>query len=158
MQPNQRLDAIAEHASLLLRDAGASRRSAAYADLCAKRQIEIREQELRAHVVRRSVRRIDCIAGAAALLIAIGCFGALPVRFGYFFLASIPFAGVLISASTKSIAAAFQRLPVERIKSPDEDRKSRRALHPLHRGVQDTFFSGRKASNAILAGTAMRSK
>jgi hypothetical protein len=116
LQPNQHLDAIARHAKLLRSDASASQRSAAYADLCATREIEIREQELRAYVVRRSVKRIDCIAGVAALLILGGCFFALPTRFAYFFLASIGFAGALISANSKSIAAAFQHLPNERSK------------------------------------------
>lgn len=108
--PNQPVDlvglnAIAAHADLHERD-DAARRSRAYADLCGARQIEVREQELRAYVVRHSVRRIDCVAGVVVLMIGLGCFGIAPMHSGYLFAPSMAFAALVVVASTRSIATA----------------------------------------------------
>jgi hypothetical protein len=99
------LDAIAAHANLRERD-DAALRSAAYADLCAMREIEFREQELRSYVVRSSVRRIDLVAGVVLLMIGVGCFGIGPIRFGYLIAPLLGFAALLVAASTRSIITA----------------------------------------------------
>jgi hypothetical protein len=101
------LDAIAAHRDLHERD-DAARRSAAYADLCARREIETREQELRAYVVRHSVRLIDCLAAVVVLTIVAGCFGIAPLHSGSLLAPSIAFAALLVAASARSISTALR--------------------------------------------------
>jgi hypothetical protein len=42
-----------------------------FADICAKRQIEIQDQELRSFVVKHSVVRIHCVVAFALTLIGL---------------------------------------------------------------------------------------
>jgi hypothetical protein len=78
-----------------------------HADACAKRKIEIQDQELRAFVVKHSVVRIHLLFGFAAVLLVSLLLG--PVHRATSddsFATFMVFAGLVIVASTRNIAGA----------------------------------------------------
>ena len=103
-------DAIAAHAHSLERHSGGAYESQVYADVCARREIEIRDQELRSFVVRRSLLQSHFVVGFAMILAVIALLGPPRIRFGPDVLAAfITFAGFVIAGSTSSIKTAVDR-------------------------------------------------
>jgi len=73
--------------------------------------MDIREQELRAYVVRHSVIRIDCVAGLLILMSSVSYFGIAPVDLFHLPAPLMIFAGLVVAASTRSIGRAVSRWP-----------------------------------------------
>jgi hypothetical protein len=81
--------------------------SGLYAEVCARRQIEIRDQELRAFVVKQSVIRIHCVVAFALTLIAAELFGLFRAQGSVDALAAfIAIASLAIATSTRTIGRA----------------------------------------------------
>jgi hypothetical protein len=83
-----------------------------HAEVCARRQIEIRDQELRSFVVKQSVIRIHCVVAFALTLIAAELSGLLRAHgSGNALAAFIAIASLVIATSTRTIgrAVAHQR-------------------------------------------------
>jgi hypothetical protein len=97
-------DAISVHARSLQDIEGKTSLVSMHAEVCAKRQIEIKDQELREFVVKHSVMRIHCMLVLAMILIAMELFG--PVRADAL-AAFVAVASLVIATSTKSIARAL---------------------------------------------------
>ena len=72
------LDAIAVHANSLRNLEGETTRNDMHAHLCAERQVDLHNQELRSFLVKQSVVRIHCVVAFAMILIAAALF--LPLR------------------------------------------------------------------------------
>jgi pyruvate carboxylase len=87
-----------------------------HARICARRQIEVRGQELRAFVVKQSVVRIHCVVAFAMLLIAAELFGlARGHSDGQILAAFIAVATFVIAASTRSIGCSVEAMKMENI-------------------------------------------
>ena len=77
------------------------------ADVCAQRQIEIQEHQLRSFVVRHSIVQIHCILTFALVVIALIVLVPVHIEHGRDILAGLLlFAGSAIAASSRNIAKA----------------------------------------------------
>jgi hypothetical protein len=106
------LEEIAAHARFL-DSSGQVTLSRAHAEVCVRRQVDSREQELRSFIVKHSVVRIHFVVAFAMVLIAGELF--LPVRphgGREVLVALITVAGLVIRASTRTIGRA---VPHQRI-------------------------------------------
>jgi uncharacterized membrane protein YidH (DUF202 family) len=78
-----------------------------HAEVCARRQLEISDQELRSFVVKQSVIRIHCVAAFALTLIAAELFGLFRAQGSRNALvAFIAIASLVIATSTRTIGRA----------------------------------------------------
>ena len=104
------LEAIAAHARSLERHSGSAKASEAHADVCARRQIEIRDQELRSLVVRRSLLQTHCVIAFGILLILLALLGPASIRLDRDVLcAFITLSSFVIAASASSIKMSLSR-------------------------------------------------
>ena len=71
------LESIAVHARALEEVGGETTRNELHAEVCARRQIAFRDQELRAFVVKHSVVRIHWVVAVSLGLIAIALFACV---------------------------------------------------------------------------------
>lgn len=80
-----------------------------HAEVCARRQIEVKDQELRSYVVKHSVIRIHCIVVFAIIVLAVELFrSSLFHGDGHALAAVIAIVGLVIAASTRSIGRAVR--------------------------------------------------
>ena len=101
------LDAISAHAGSLDKTDGAADLTAMHAEVCSRRQIEIKDQELRSFVVKQSVIRIHCVVAFALVLIAAELFGLFRADArGNALVAFIAVASLAIATSTRTIGRA----------------------------------------------------
>jgi hypothetical protein len=102
------LDAIGGHARSFRGVGRETTRSRMHAETCAKRQIEMKDQELRSFVVKHSLVQIYCVIVIALILIAAKLLEPVRVHLsGDIDTASMDFAGAAIAASTRSIGRAI---------------------------------------------------
>ena len=122
VDPPLPLEAIDAHArSLRPRDVETIR-SQMHADACAKRQIEVRDQQLRSFVVKHSVIRIHCLVGLVCISIALALLQPGRAKLGGSVLGTIViFLNVVILASSRTIARALR---------PVRDATERRSYAP----------------------------
>jgi uncharacterized membrane protein len=81
-----------------------------HAEVCARRQIEIKDQELRSFVVKQSVIRIHCVVVFALALIAAELFGLFRAHgSGNALAAFIAITSLVIATSTRTIGGAVTR-------------------------------------------------
>ena len=78
--------------------------SATYAEVCATRQIELRDQRLRSFVVRHSVVRLHCVLVFVIVLLAVALIRTVRAEV---FAGALMLASMFIAASTKSINGAI---------------------------------------------------
>ena len=92
----------------MLRNTGAEAELAGvHAEVCARRMIEIRDQELRAYVVKQSVIRIHFVVAFSVALITAELFGLFRAQgSGDALVAFIAIASLVIATSTRTIGRA----------------------------------------------------
>ena len=122
VDPPLPLEAIDAHACSLRHGEPETIRSQMHADACAKRQIEVRDQQLRSFVVKHSVIRIHCLVGLACIIIALALLQPGRANLGGSVLVTIViFLNVVILASSRTIARALR---------PVRDATERRSYAP----------------------------
>jgi Fe-S cluster biosynthesis and repair protein YggX len=104
------LDAISTHARSLDEERQGNAINQLYADVCAERQREVREQEMRNFVIRHSVFRIHGVSAFVMILLVCVSVGR-SAKAGQVEIVSamITIAGLIIAASSHSIGRALGR-------------------------------------------------
>lgn len=112
MRSRRTLDAISAHARSLEPERPGETLCKMHADVCAQRQLAIREQKMRAFVVRHSVLRIHAVVVFAMLFLVAALFRHFPVLGVVEIISAITaVAGLVIGASTYSIGKALGSVP-----------------------------------------------
>lgn len=87
---------------------GETDRSRIFTEICAKRQIEVRDQELRSFVVKHSVVRIHCVVAFVLTLIGLELLRPAQVQANEDVLAALmTVAGLVIALSTRIIGRSI---------------------------------------------------
>lgn len=108
------LDTIAVHASELQEIVGEKKRNERHGELCATREIALRDQELRSFVIKHSVVRIHCVLAFGLAFIAALLFAPVQASAGDDVLkALLLLAGSTIGSSVWSIGRAVARPGVD---------------------------------------------
>ena len=104
------LDGMAANARSIGETDGEAIQTPLFADVCANRAMELREQELRSRVVNRSLNRIDCVLGFVLLLTSIKLLGPATIQVSGATIAALTLvANVVIATSTRTIGRALRR-------------------------------------------------
>ena len=109
MRSRRTLDAIPAHARSLEPERPAETLCEMHADVCAQRQLAIREQKMRAFVVRHSIFRIHVVVAFAMLFLVAVSFGSSPILADAAIIpAMIAVASLITFASTYCIGKALR--------------------------------------------------
>ena len=98
------------HAQALQAAGLEQRQSSLHEYVCARRQIELGDQELRSYVVRHSVMRIHCVFFFVVITMALTL--ANPVR-AELLAGALMLAGIIVAASMRNIGTAISSNPTE---------------------------------------------